>query len=200
VPCGDTPRRLTIVRSTACRAAGRGTGLGRGPHPQDDVQRAATGRTGAHARGRAPGRLGLAGVSLPHPEAARRERAGTAGLEPAAVPACHHACGQDGLEEAAEQRHAGALGRAAAGTAPVPGGAGDGPVPQAHEAAVGEGHWAAGGSAGGAGGGAVGRCLTVDMPGERPPLSGVGFFCPPSRLGAFWGRFLKNDGTISSQR
>jgi hypothetical protein len=94
---GTTPSRLTIVRSTSGRPAGIGQGLGRGPHPHDDVHRDATGRTVAHARGRAPGRLVLAGVSLPHHEAERRERDGTTGMEQADVPDFHPAFGPDVL-------------------------------------------------------------------------------------------------------
>jgi hypothetical protein len=187
---GTPPRRLTIVSSPACRSAGIGTGLGRGPPPHDDVPRDATGRTVAHARGRAAGRRGRAGVSLPPPEAERRARDGTAGREQAAVPDLHHAFGHDVLEEAAEKRHAVALGRAAAGPAHLPGGAGDGTVHAAHEAAVGDGHVADGGSEGGEGGGAVELCLPVAMPGARPPLgsevlqqSGVRQGCFAARTG-----------------
>jgi hypothetical protein len=169
---GTTPRRLTLVRSTACRAAGLGTGLGRGPHPHDDVHRDTPGRPVAPARGRgrAPGRRVLAGGALPHQQSARRERDGTAGMEHAAVADFHQAFGPDVREEAAEQLHDVELGSAEAGPAHVPGGAGDGTVQEAHEAAVGEGHLADGGSAGGAGGVAVVLCLTVAMPGDRPPL------------------------------
>jgi hypothetical protein len=124
----------------------------------------------ARGWGRAPGRLGLAGVSLLHPEADRRARDGTAGMEQAAVADFHHAFGQDGREEAAEQLQDVALGRAKAGTAHFPGGDGDGTVHEAHEAAVGDGHFADGGSEGGEGSGAVGLCLPVAIPGERPHL------------------------------
>jgi len=169
---GTTPSRLTIVRSTSCRSAGIGKGLGRGPHPHDDVHRDATGRPVAHARGRgrAPGRRVLAGGALPHHEADRRERDGTAGMEQAAVPDFHNACGQDVLAEPAEQLQDVERGRAEAGPAPFPVGAGDGPVQEAHEAAVGDGHGEAGGSEGGEGGGAVGLCLRVASPGASPPL------------------------------
>ena len=167
---GTTPSRLTIVRSTSCRSAGIGKGLGRGPHPHDDVHRDATGRTVAHARGRASGRLVLAGVSLPHHEADRRERDGTAGMEQAEVPDFHKAFGQDVLEEPAEKLHDVELGRAEAGTAHFPGGEGDGTVHEAHDAAVGDGNFEDVGSEGGEGGGAVGLCLTVDIPGDSPDL------------------------------
>jgi len=102
---GTTPSRLTIVRSIACRSAGIGKGLGRDPHPHDDVQWDATGRTVAHARGRAPGRVGLAGVSLPHHEADRRERDGPAGMAHAEGADLHKAVGQNVLEAPAETRH-----------------------------------------------------------------------------------------------
>jgi hypothetical protein len=196
---GTTPSRLTIVRSTACRSAGIGTGLGRGPHPQDAVHRDATGRTVAHARGRASGRLVRAGVSLPHHEAERRERAGTAGMEQAAVPDFPQAFGHDVREEPAETLPDVELGRAAAGPAPLPGGEGDGTVHEAHDAAVGDGNLADGGSEGGAGGGAVELCLTVDIPGARPPLgidglqqSGVLHGCLEERTGDGGERFARH--------
>jgi hypothetical protein len=91
-------------------------------------------------------------------------------MEHADVPDCHTAFGQDVREEPAEKLHDVELGRAEAGTAHFPGGAGDGTVHEAHDAAVGEGNFADGGSAGGEGGGAVELCLTVDIPGESPPL------------------------------
>ncbi len=164
VPCGTTPSRLTIVSSTSCRSAGIGKGLGRGPHPHDDVHRDATGRTVAHARGHASGRRVLAGVSLPHHEADRRERDGTAGMEQAEVPDFHKAFGQDVLEEPAEKFHDVELGGAEAGTAHFPVGEGDGTVHEAHDAAIGDGNFEDVGSEVGEGGGAVGLYLTVDIP------------------------------------
>jgi len=74
------------------------------------------------------------------------------------------------LAEPAEQLQDVERGRAEAGPAPFPVGAGDGPVQEAHEAAVGDGHGEAGGSEGGEGGGAVGLCLRVASPGASPPL------------------------------
>ena len=87
------------------------------------------------------------------------------------MPDFHTAFGQDVREEPAEQLHDVELGRAeAAGPAHCPRGEGDGTVHEAHDAAVGDGNVEDGGSEGGEGGGAVGLCLTVDMPGESPPL------------------------------
>jgi hypothetical protein len=56
------------------------------------------------------------------------------------------------LEEPAEKLHDVELGRAEAGTAHFPVGAGDGTVHEAHEAAVGDGNFADVGSEGGEGG------------------------------------------------
>ena len=153
----------------------------------------------AHARGRASGRLVLAGVALPQPAAERRQRDGTAGLAHAAVPDCHTAVGPDGREAAAEQRQDVERGRAEAGPAHWPGGAGAGTVQQAHEAAVGDGHGADGGRAGGAGGGAVGLGLPMAMPGERPPLGSAGLQqagvrpgCCAARTGEGGARFARH--------
>jgi hypothetical protein len=167
-----TPSRITIVRSTSCRSAGIDQGRGRGPHPHDDVHRYATGRTAGRARlrGRALGRLVLAGVSLPHQQADGREWDGTAGMEKAEVADLHEALGQDVLEEPAEKFHDVELGGAEAGTPHFPGGEGDRAVLERDEAAVGEGDFEDIGGKGGKGGVAVVIGLARDVPGDGPDL------------------------------
>ena len=167
-----TPGRLAIVRSTSCRSAGIDKGLGRGPHPHNDVHRYATGRTAGHVRGRGltRGRHVLAGVDLPDQPADGRARDGTAGMEQAEVADFHKTIGQDMGEEPAEKLHDVELGGAGAGTADFPVGEGDSTVLEAYDAAVGDGNPEDVGGEVGEGGMAMVIGLTVDVPRDGPHL------------------------------
>ena len=128
---------------------------------------------GTRWRGDDPHRCALAGLSLHDHEADGRERDGTAGMTQTAVTDWHTAIGQDMREASAETRDGVEMGRPWAGTAHVPGGAGDRAVRARDETAVGDGDCADSGGEGDAGGVAVVMGLPVDVPGESPGLWGA---------------------------
>jgi len=112
--------------------------------------------------------LAIEGGCLPEQQADGLERAGTTGMETAAMPDWHNARGPDMLEASAAQRDGVERGRPGAGTAPWTGGERNRAVLEAHDAAVGEGDPEARGGKGGEGGMAVVVGLTVDVPGAGP--------------------------------
>jgi hypothetical protein len=95
---------------------------------------------------------------------------GTAGVQQADVSDCHEAIGHNMLEEPAEKRNGVERGGAWAGTANLTGGEGDRAVREAHDAAVGDGHFEDRRGEILEGGVAVWSGLAVDVPGHVPDL------------------------------
>ena len=167
-----TPCRTECCWSKSFLSACIDTSVVGGPQTHDDAQGCTPGRTAGHegVRGGGLWRRAIAGVGLPNHQADRRERDGTAGREPAAVPDFHAAVRQDVRQEPAEKL-SGVQGRGAeACTAHFPGGESDRAVREAAEALVSESNRADSGGQRGEGGMAVGMGLTLDMPGEGPDL------------------------------
>src|SRR5712691_7544284 len=120
--------------------------------------------------GRARWRLPLAGVGLPHQQADRGERDGTAGMEQAEMPDFHEPIGQDMLKEPAEKFHDVKVCGTEASTAHLAVGEGDRAVPQADEPVVGDSDLEDIRSEVGESGVAVVLGLRVDVPGDGPDL------------------------------
>jgi hypothetical protein len=118
--------------------------------------------------------LEIAGGCLQDHQAEGVGRDGTACVQQAAGADLHKALGPAMLEDAAEQLDGVERGRAEAGTAGCTGGAGDGTVREAHDAAVGNSHFEDLWGKIVQGGGGMWRRLAVDVPGDGPDLWGDG--------------------------
>jgi len=92
-----TPCRTECCWSKSFLSACIDTSVVGGPQTHDDAQGCTPGRTAGHegVRGGGLWRRAIAGVGLPNHQADRRERDGTAGREPAAVPDFRAAVRQD---------------------------------------------------------------------------------------------------------
>jgi hypothetical protein len=143
-----------------------------GPHPHDPEHRDATGRTAGRAQKRrgVRWRRPLARGVLPHQPADGRQRDGTAGMEQAEVADFHQALGQDMRKESPDQLEDAQVQGAEAGPAHFLVGEGNGPLPEAYDAALGDGDLEDLGGQVGEGGMAVMMGLTRHVPGAAPDL------------------------------